>query len=180
MKGVSAIALAVQRIFRQQKAQAVRDKLKFGDWNWKLADALGGAVAELYLAAARSARMKAEHAGDFAALARIRAVEVAREINAVTGQWLGEGRDLEEVFGDTRVVRIASTEAVYARNAGILQVAGGRGQRVVWRNRRSPCDACRQWNGRRVKAGKAFGVVDGVMVFHPPRHVNCFCVLEVE
>lgn len=176
MKGIDAVAQAVKRIFRAQRTLASHGRERFGDFHFKLARELQQPLEVLYLSAAKGAKAKTEHAEQFASLARQRALEVAREINLTTGDWVIEGRDDDVVFGDERVVRIATTEAAHAINAGVTLVSASKGGKVVWRCRHrgnDPCRTCRKLDGRRIKAGGTFVVVGGRAVQHPPLHPHC-------
>jgi hypothetical protein len=180
MRGIDGVARAVRSVFAKQRQQwRALGKERFGDWSATLAEALQEAVAKLYLESARGARAKAEHADSFAMLARRRCLDSARSINATTNDMLAEGRD---PWTDDRVAQIAATEGLYAKSAGIVEVAAATGQRLRWVTERSnnPCKFCRSMSGRTVKAGEIFGIHNGVAVYHPPQpHPVCRCKLKV-
>lgn len=180
MKGLERVARAVRSVFKQQRMQAEDlDKSRFGDWNSKLAQALSTAVAELYLDSAKRAGADPDlHVDDFVALAKARAIETARLINATTSEWLQEGRDYEEVFGGNRVMMVASTEAVNALGAGRVVVAATSKKRLRWVCKGDACPECRALNGKVVRAGKPFTIIDGKPIYNPPAHPNCYCELE--
>lgn len=176
-RGIDKVAAVIRRVFRVQRMQARADKERFGDWNKTLASLLTDAVITLYQEAARGAKAKAEHAGDFEATARARALQSAKDINDTTGTWLSEGRDEEAVFGTARIVAIATTEAAFAKSAGIAIVA--KGKKLRWKVGRKPCKWCLSVRNKVVKAGKVFGIHAGIAIYHPPAHPHCYCTLEI-
>lgn len=178
MKGIDSLALAVKRIFRQQRAQwRSLGKARFGDWNSRLAAGLREAMDALYLSAARSAKAKSEHADQFVALSRARAWEVANSVNATTNDMLARG---DNPWTDERIAQIALTEASHAKWGGITEIAGASGKNLRWkRGRREPCDFCKTLVGRKTIAGVPFAVHNGVAIYHPPAHPHCFCSVEV-
>lgn len=177
--GLDKVAAVMKATFKVQRMQAEADKEKFGDWNKRLAGMLTDAVLQLYADAARSAKARREMAGDFEAMARARAIQSAREINETTSTWLQEGRELDSIFGPSRVVAIAATEAAFAKQAGVGIVSKASGKRLRWKVGRKPCKWCRSVNGHVVKYGKPFGIHHGITIYHPPAHPHCYCKVEV-
>lgn len=178
--GIDELARAVRAAFKTQRMQADADKERFGDWNTRLAKLIRDSVADLYLEAAKGAKAKAELGPGFAALAKMRALEVARQINETTSIWLQDGREPDVVFSDARVTMIAATEAAHARAGGIMLVAKMAKKKLVWVVGRKPCAFCRSLKGKTRKPGQSFGIHKGVSVTQPPVHPHCYCKLRIE
>jgi hypothetical protein len=179
MKGLDEVASAVRKILLAQAELAKAGKERFGDWNSRLARALRESVEALYLASARSAKAKEELLPQFLAQAKARAITAAASINETTTEWLQEGRDIPEVFGPARVVRIATYEARYAMSAGVAIVGRSKGKKLRWKVGRKPCKWCRAMNGIVVEPGTPFGNHGGVPVYVPPAHPHCYCKVEL-
>lgn len=173
---VVTLANAVNGIFRQQRAQARGGKVRFGDYNSRLAAKLLGPLSELYLRAAKKAGP--EFAPSLASAAKARAQQTAALINDVTTEWLEEGRELDSVFGVDRAVAIAMTEESQARNQGVAMMTMKRGGKLQWVTKGKSCDACKGLNGKVVNAGQQF-ITKSAAYYHPPAHPNCRCALKV-
>ncbi len=175
---IAKVGAAVMRIFRQQRQQARGGRERFADWNSRLATALTEPIARLYLQELRAQKAGKALADDCVASARARAIQVAAEMNATTGEWLQEGRDEREVFSEDRAARAAVTEASHATHEAFLMVAHTRGQRVRWVVDGNPCAECRSLNRRVVTPGQQFVTRGGIAVYGPPVHPHCFCTLK--
>src|SRR4051812_27047370 len=102
------LARAVRGVFRNQRRSG-RSRLSY----LPLAEALLPVLLKLYLKGVRQGTPLAQ---ELTAAAEQRANQDAREIQGTTTDWLDEGRDTEQVFGDARIAAIAVTEASRARN----------------------------------------------------------------
>jgi hypothetical protein len=175
--GAQSIALAVRRVFTEQRKLAAGGKEHFGDWHSHLANAMLKPLAKLFLEGAMGAKVTREMAKDLASLAKERAQESARSINQTTAKWLEEGRDLKQIFGVDRAVDIGITEATFAEGRSQTMAATSRGKKLKWMiDGGKPCPLCVAINGKVVKAGKPFARDrDGTPIYHPPYHPHCRC-----
>lgn len=173
---VEALARVVSSVFRQQRSQARGGKVRFGDYNGKLAAKLLPGLSELYLSAAKKAGP--EFAPSLASAAKARANQVAALINDVTTEWLEEGRELESVFGADRAVSIAMTEESQARNQGLAMATMKAGGKLQWVTRGKSCGVCKSLNGKIVRAGEQF-ITKSAAYYHPPAHPFCRCRCKV-
>lgn len=157
------IAEAVRSIFEAQRDQAYGGKVRFRDWNRRMADALFPAFKRI---------VKDE------TLAMAQANFVAREVNRTTNEWLDQGREIDTVFSADRVAVIALTEANNLRQAKFIE--RNHGKRVRWVASRNPCPECKALDGKIVTAGKQqFITKDGRSLDGPTLHPHCKCTLEV-
>lgn len=157
------IAEAVRSVFEIQRDQAYGGKVRFRDWNRRLADAIYPAFLRL-----------AKDEG----LAREQANYVAREVNRTTNEWLDQGREIDTVFSADRVAAIAFTEANNLKQARFIDKHHGK--RVRWVADDDPCPDCKSLDGKIVTAGKQqFISKSGRSVDGPTLHPHCHCTLEV-
>ncbi len=164
MIGEQIIARAVRGVFQTQR-RGSRSRMSYVP----LADALLEPLTRLYL---KGVRQGTPLANDLMAAAKQRSIETARLIQQTTTDWLDEGKEKDEVFGDARIASIAVTEASHARNEAFALIAQSRGKKIRWVSRWKVCKHCKPLIGRVRVAGKPFIRVDGVDVYNPPLHVH--------
>jgi len=151
------LARAVRSIFRAQRAHAEAGKVRFGDWDYRLAQALADPLE----------RLNRE--------ADLLALQAAKGINDTTEERLRDGDDPRDVFNADRVAQIAATEYSRAKHDAMLQKGGW----WQWDAKDDACDECRYLDGHIVEAGAQFIVpAAGVAVFGPPLHPSCYCTLK--
>jgi hypothetical protein len=173
------IARQVKRVFDMQIEQAIAGKKRFHDWDSRLAEAIQGPLAKVFLRGLKESKGGKDLAADAASQALEASMRIAREVNGTTNEWLADGRDPESVFSAERAVAIGLTEASAAYHAAQMMAIGSQGGRVRWVVDVKPCEKiCRKLRDKVRKPGKMFGKVDGVAIYQPPAHVNCRCSLQ--
>lgn len=154
-KVLEQLARGVRSIFRAQRQHAEAGKVRFGDWDRRLAQALAGPLGKL------------NEDADLLAL------QAAKGINDTTEERLRDQDDPKDVFNADRVAQIAATEYSRAKHDALV----ARGGPVEWEANREACDECRSLDGVVVEAGSRFVSKGGLAEFAPPLHPNCRCKL---
>lgn len=182
------IAAAVMRIFAAQKQHADAGKEKFGDWNSRMANALEPLLFDLYVrSAGKSARKvgvrfdEQELVAELKTRAKVRSIELARDLNSTTSDWVQEGRDSSSVFGVDRAAQTALTEASRAHHDGQLATMEAVGiTKTTWRTNKKAtvCPQCMSLDGKSLAVGKDYVSKGGLRAKAPPLHPKCFCTLE--
>lgn len=133
------------------------------------------ALVNSYLAGLKAAKAPADRAEEALAQARSHAQELAAQLNEATGNMLANDRTLQEVFGPDRAAAVGVQEDNVARQRCLGIAAKARGQKIRWVLSSKPCKECRKFAKKTVEPGQAFGLINGVPVFHAPAHVHCAC-----
>ena len=171
------IASAVMGIFRQQYERYLASPSdSMGRWDAKLADALQKPLLQLYMRSAIKARGnrpldERELAADLTANAKTRALELARDLNSTSRQWLEQGREGATIFSADRAASIGLTEASRAHHDAKAVTASAAGvKRLRWVAKGSSCPECKSLNGKTIEIGKEFVSKGGTRAEYPPLH----------
>lgn len=173
MKTAQALAQAVLAQFRRQRRSGRLGR------SAEFARVLQEPLLGCYLAGLKAAKAPKETVEDAVDLVRRHAADLAKQLNE-SSESMSFSRDLSEVFGPDRAALVGVHEDDVARQAAVALAAKARGQVLVWRNGRKPCDFCKRQNGKRRRPGKAFAMLNGKPVYHAPAHPSCNCTTEAE
>lgn len=178
MNRAEPIARVIRQVFRHQRQLAERGKKRFGDLTTAFANALFEPISKEFLRVAKDEGADKELAPDLVAAARERSLFAARSMNTTSGERLSNEEPAKQVFSMDRAVEAALTEQSYAEHTARAMIAQDRGDWLEWVADAKACDACKKLNGKRVKAGKPFGVIQGEKVYNAPAHVSCRCSVK--
>jgi hypothetical protein len=173
-KHSEAIARSVLRVFRQQQQSGGE---RFGNWTGRMREALAKPLLEGYVAALKRFGVRDD---DWAATVSLQqAAEAAVQLNDATTDMLERGRDYREVFSSDRAALVGVDQWDKAYGACQVRAAQTKKQKLRW-VAKGPniCKACKKLAGKVRNPGKAFAIVEGVPIFHPPLHIHCYCELE--
>jgi hypothetical protein len=171
------LAAVFKQTFRTQRMQADAGKERFGDWNRRIAAAIGPFLAIIYAKELRRQKVSFRQE-DVDNLVYTRAYQVARDLNATSSEWLESGRDPKDVFSVNRAVAIAMNESAFAVNQARVDAAAQRKKKLRWVIGGKPCKECKSLAGKVVRPGVQFKTKSGMKIDAPPLHPNCKCTVE--
>ncbi len=173
-KHSEAIARAVHRIFRMQSQSGAE---RMGNWMGRMRDALLKPLLAGYVAALKRMGARDDDWAEATALAQ--AAEAAVQLNDATTDMLERGRDYREVFSAERAALIGVDQWDKAYGACQVRAAQTKKQKLRWVTKGPKvCSVCKKLSGKMQTPGKAFAILKGEPIYHPPVHPSCYCVLE--
>lgn len=173
---LTELTRAFATTFRAMRPLAESGKTRWGDWVSRLAAKLTPIIGRAFATAMGKFSGRIEK-GDVESFAAERANATARSVMDTTAEWLGSGRDPENVLSVSRAAACAITEQSYAINMAKARAVKQRGGKIRWRVGGKACSDCRSLEGKSVDPGKQFVAKSGNAVYGPPLHPSCKCKL---